>query len=734
MRNTERPAASPRRLTGRPAAPTRRRRVGALLALTVALAAALIGATAAPASAHAILERANPAGGTEVATAPARVTLGFSESVRPDSTSIRVIDTHGTRVDLGGAHGGTDSTEVTIGLKAGLPVGTYLVSWHVISADSHPVAGGFAFGIGELPTAAATAAAGDAPKIPAATAFVFGVARLVNFAGLALLVGAGFFLLALWPTGLARHCPRVLLVFSWSLSFVGALAALLLQGPYGDDLGLGALVRWAPLGSTLADRYGKFMLVHLLVLLLAVPLLRGLLAVGERAEAAQAGPADGGPVAGGPATGGPVVSAGVVRISVWTRVELAALAVAACVTTALIGHGGVGSWAWLSTTSTTVHLLAMSVWLGGLATMAVGLLARRGGRSRAASAAYESAWAEALDRRSGANRLDPAGSNGGGPNGSTRLGGAGLGGAELDDAELDDEELAAAHAYLEDHSADAVPLPASQAAELAGVLPRWSRAAMGAVAAIVASGVYQSWREVGSFGALFDTGYGRLLLYKLWFVLAMLGVGFLAHRWVVRHYRPVALAMTSDVEAARLAATGGASPRPGSHPADELDQLEELDELDELGRRRVTAGALAALRRGVLAEGAIGLIVLAVTAGLVTKAPGVSTYAPPFHTTTTAGPLNVDVRVSPTSAGLQTIDVVATDAQGRPQHLVQASVTLALPSAQVGPLDVPISPVGVGSLDAPDVQVPLAGTWTMTITLRISDFDEYVTTLTYRVH
>jgi copper transport protein len=674
------PAAGPR---ARPwAAPaSRHRRAGALAALTLTALLALIGVGASPAWAHAILERATPAGGTAGATAPTSVTLGFSESVRSDSTSIRVIDERGHRVDTGGAHGGPTPSQVTTRLEPGLAKGTYLVSWHVISEDSHPVAGGFAFGFGQAPSATdAAAAANETTKGSPVTGFVFGAARLLAFGGMALLLGAGFFLLVLWPAGLRRTAPRRVLVAGWATAFAGAAACLLLQGPYAEGLGLSALFRWSPLGSTLADRYGKLTLIHLLALLLAMPLLRAVLVA----------------TAGSPDDGRPATAGDGRRPSFWTRAELAGLALATAVTTALIGHGGVGSWAWLATASITVHLLAMSVWLGGLAVLGAGLLDRHG-------------IPAPPDDEDQADWADAVAGHGGGPGGGPAGGGV--------DAELDDEAaLAAARAYLDEHDVDVAPVPAERAAQLAAVLPRWSRTAMTAVALIVLTGIYQSWREVGAIGALFDTAYGRLLLYKLWFVLAMLGLGFISQRWVSRHFRPVALAMTA--EAARV----------GPGP----DALED-DEFDEQGRPRVTAGSLGVLRRGVMAEAVIGLAVLAVTAALVNRAPGRATYAPPFHTTTTAGPLTVDVRVSPTRIGLETIDVRVRDPQGQPQRLVQASVTMSLPASQVGPIDIPMVPNGTGELLGQDAQVPLAGRWRMGISLRISDFDEYATTVSFTV-
>ncbi|NED02082.1 CopD family protein, partial [Streptomyces sp. SID6648] len=44
---------------------------------------------------------------------------------------------------------------------------------------------------------------------------------------------------------------------------------------------------------------------------------------------------------------------------------------------------------------------------------------------------------------------------------------------------------------------------------------RFSRLAFGSVVALVATGAYQSWRQLGSWTAFTDTRYGQLLLVKI---------------------------------------------------------------------------------------------------------------------------------------------------------------------------------------------------------------------------
>ncbi|WP_194894458.1 CopD family protein, partial [Catenulispora pinisilvae] len=52
----------------------------------------------------------------------------------------------------------------------------------------------------------------------------------------------------------------------------------------------------------------------------------------------------------------------------------------------------------------------------------------------------------------------------------------------------------------------------------------FSRLALGAVGLLVATGLYQGWREVGSVSGLVDTTYGRLLLAKVAVLLCVIGV------------------------------------------------------------------------------------------------------------------------------------------------------------------------------------------------------------------
>jgi copper transport protein len=69
---------------------------------------------------------------------------------------------------------------------------------------------------------------------------------------------------------------------------------------------------------------------------------------------------------------------------------------------------------------------------------------------------------------------------------------------------------------------------------VAEVVARFSRLALVAVALVVATGLYQAWREVGHISALTGTTYGRLLLAKVAVLLVVVGVARRSRGLVIR--------------------------------------------------------------------------------------------------------------------------------------------------------------------------------------------------------
>ena len=117
--------------------------------IILALVAGVLGIGVAPSLwAHAFLDHASPSVGSSVPTAPPVVTLWFTQDLEPAFVDVTVTNEAGQRVDLGNVHIPQGSpAELQIGLKP-LPPGTYLVSWHVVSVDTHPTEGTFTFEVG----------------------------------------------------------------------------------------------------------------------------------------------------------------------------------------------------------------------------------------------------------------------------------------------------------------------------------------------------------------------------------------------------------------------------------------------------------------------------------------------------------------------------------------------------------------------------------------------------------
>lgn len=100
--------------------------------------------------------------------------------------------------------------------------------------------------------------------------------------------------------------------------------------------------------------------------------------------------------------------------------------------------------------------------------------------------------------------------------------------------------LAAMALLLRRGSGDAANENQNQAGpDPAAVSTRFSRLALLAVTALVASGLYQAWRELGGISALTDTRYGRLLLVKTGVVVLVLA-GAARSRLLVARRRTLA--------------------------------------------------------------------------------------------------------------------------------------------------------------------------------------------------
>jgi hypothetical protein len=98
------------------------------------------------ATAHALLDRAEPRVGNTVATAPREVTLWFTQKLESAFSTITVTNAAGQRVDAGKPR--MSGNQMAVSLRPG-GAGTYHVTWRVLSVDAHTTDGSFTFQVGQ---------------------------------------------------------------------------------------------------------------------------------------------------------------------------------------------------------------------------------------------------------------------------------------------------------------------------------------------------------------------------------------------------------------------------------------------------------------------------------------------------------------------------------------------------------------------------------------------------------
>lgn len=328
-------------------------------ALGVALAVLL---PAAPASAHAVLLRTDPTAGNVVADQPAQVTLTFDEAVRPVWSDVGVIAPDGSTASSSHGKLTGNGDEVAIPLKSDLAHGTYLVTYRVISADSHPVAGGFSFSIGAPSSTAAAATGGAGAAENPVVGVAMPVSRYLGFAGLVLLVGPTLVLMLLWPRRLSRQGPRRLVWLGFGLVVLSTVLEFYLEMPYSTGSGPFA-VSGGDFSNVLDTRFGWAHLVRLALLGVSAPMLA---AIGSDRRH-KLGPPE--------------------------RVLLAVVAVLTLGTWGYGGHPSTSPIPPLTVVADVIHLGAVSVWLGGLIMLLVFLLPRGRTGELAALLPVWSRWA-----------------------------------------------------------------------------------------------------------------------------------------------------------------------------------------------------------------------------------------------------------------------------------------------------------------------------------------------------
>jgi copper transport protein len=315
---------------------------------------------------------------------------------------------------------------------------------------------------------------------------------------------------------------------------------------------------------------------------------------------------------------------------------------------------------------------------------------------------------------------------------------------------------------------------------------RFSQVAFTSVLALVATGVYQSWRQLGSWSAFTDTAYGQLLLVKIGLVALLVGIASISRRWTGRLADPAAAKPHKAKEAE--GAQNPEKPAQGSAEHDTSDEKEhataragtatagkttsagapgEATSAGDPQRAAQLARQQAAidtarqkrnrdadpdrfgLRRTVLAEAGVAVVLLAVTTVLTQTEPGRTeqeakaassatsssaaasdsssgalTLTMPFDTGGQDGKGVVSVDFDPARVGGNEMHVYVTRPNGRAFDIPEVKVAFTLEAKKIGPLPVTPDHVTTGHWTANGVQIPMAGDWKIAVTVRTSDIDQ----------
>lgn len=198
------------------------------------------------------------------------------------------------------------------------------------------------------------------------------------------------------------------------------------------------------------------------------------------------------------------------------------------------------------------------------------------------------------------------------------------------------------------------------------VIARFSDVALVAVVVLLITGLLQAVIEIRHFDLVLSTPYGRAVLIKLVFLIALIDLGA-------------------------------------------LNRFK--------GPRRTT----------LKIEVALIVVVLGVTGALAGYAPARSAKSGPFNASTRIGPQRLDITVDPAVVGANTVHIYLTDPKTGAQidNAKEVDVAALMPAKSIGPLREKALKSGPGHYTVAGLVLGVGGHWDITVTVRVSDFDQY---------
>ncbi len=216
-------------------------------------------------------------------------------------------------------------------------------------------------------------------------------------------------------------------------------------------------------------------------------------------------------------------------------------------------------------------------------------------------------------------------------------------------------------------------------------LLRFSTVALTAVVLIALTGTVQSVIEVGSFGDMVETAFGRAVLAKILIFTVLIAVAASMRRRVI--------------------------------PA----LVERADSKESPG------GPGLSVRRNLRIETGLAVLVLAVTAALVSYPPPTAAEGQPVSGTVLAGSDQLDYTVDPARPGGNEVHIYLFDGvTGAPVEIQDLELSFSLPSKEIPPIEEEVRRVGPGHFFARSAMLSVEGEWRARAVVRLSEFEETV--------
>lgn len=307
------------------------------------------------------------------------------------------------------------------------------------------------------------------------------------------------------------------------------------------------------------------------------------------------------------------------------------------------------------------------------------------------------------------------------------------------------------------------------------VVTRFSRLAFASVIVLVVTGVYQSWRGLGSWSAFTSTAYGEVLVAKLVAVLLLLVAAAFSRRWTGRLGAgsagtasagavAVAARVPERVGAVDSKVSDGAADGPsgtadgpsgdGGGPSGAADGAADNGEAASSDSPAEDAPAdpqRRRLRGSVLAEFTVAVVVLVITTVLTGTLPGraaaeiakesadaaageitASSVAVPFDVGTPNGHGKVQIDLGPGRVGKNSVQAVVFGPDDGIATVPELRLTFTLRAQKIGPIDAKLTNRG-GYWATDTLQLPLPGKWTMKLTVRTTEIDQVTVEKSVRV-